>query len=94
MNDPSALAVASRGDIGRMVVGRAVRVAVLGTLIGVAIVIAAGPTVTPLLFETSARDPIAFAFAVVVLLTIALLAAVVPTRRAARVDPIIALRSE
>jgi predicted permease len=85
---------ASRGDIGRMVVGRAVRVAVVGTLTGFAIVIAAGPTVTPLLFETSARDPIAFALAVVVLLTIALLAAVVPTRRAARVDPIIALRSE
>jgi predicted permease len=85
---------ASRGDIGRMVIGRAVRVAVLGALIGFAIAIAAGPTVKPMLFETSARDPLAFAFAIVVLVTIALLAAVVPTRRASRVDPIIALRSE
>ena len=85
---------ASRGDIGRMVVGRAVRVVVFGALIGFAIVIAAGSTVKPLLFETYAREQLAFAFAVVVLLTIALLAAVVPTRRAARVDPIIALRSE
>jgi ABC-type antimicrobial peptide transport system permease subunit len=85
---------ASRGDIGRMVVGRAVRVAVLGAFIGFAIAIAAGPTVKPLLFETSAREPLAFLFAVVVLVTIALVAAVVPTRRASRVDPIIALRAE
>jgi predicted permease len=85
---------ASRADIGRMVVGRAVRVAVFGALIGFAIVVAAGPLVTPLLFETSAREPLAIVFAVMVILTIALLAAVVPTRRAARVDPIIALRSE
>jgi ABC-type antimicrobial peptide transport system permease subunit len=85
---------ASRGDIGRMVVGRAVRVAAAGALIGFAIAVAAGPTVAPLLFQTSAREPLAFLGAAVVLFTVALLAAVVPTRRAARVDPIVALRSE
>ena len=85
---------AGRGDIGRMVMGRAVRVAVIGALIGFAITISAGPVVSPLLFQTSARDPLAFALAAAVLFGIALLAAVVPTRRAARVDPIIALRAE
>ena len=85
---------AGRADIGRMVIGRAVRVAVFGALIGFAITISAGPVVGPLLFQTSPRDPLAFVLAAAVLLSVALLAAVVPTRRAARVDPIIALRSE
>jgi predicted permease len=85
---------AGRGDIGRMVIGRAVRVAVIGALIGFAITVAAGPVVGPLLFQTSAREPLAFALAAAVLFSVALLAAVVPTRRAARVDPIIALRAE
>jgi len=85
---------AGRADIGRMVIGRAVRVAVFGALIGFAITISAGSVVGPLLFQTSPRDPLAFALAAAVLLGVALLAAVVPTRRAARVDPIIALRSE
>ena len=85
---------AGRGDIGRMVVGRAVRVAGSGAVAGFAIAIVAGPTVRPLLFQTSAREPIAFVVAAAILFAVALLAAVVPTRRAARVDPIIALRSD
>jgi putative ABC transport system permease protein len=85
---------ASRGDIGRMVVRRALRVALLGDMGGFFIAIVAGPTVRPLLFETSDREPLAFAFAAAILFGTALLAAVVPTRRASRVDPIIALRSD
>ena len=85
---------AGRADIGRMVVGRAVRVAVFGAVIGFAIVLAAESTVAPLLFQTSAREPIAFVVAVAILFAVALLAAIVPTRRASRVDPIIALRSD
>jgi ABC-type antimicrobial peptide transport system permease subunit len=69
-------------------------VATFGLGIGFAIAIAAGPVVTPLLFQTSAREPVAFALAAVVLFGIAILAAIVPTRRAVRVDPIIALRSD
>jgi putative ABC transport system permease protein len=85
---------ARRVDVGRMVVMRAVKVATLGLGIGSAIAIAAGPTVTPLLYQTSAREPVAFAFAAVVVVLVALLAAVLPTRRAVRVDPIAALRSD
>jgi ABC-type antimicrobial peptide transport system permease subunit len=77
-----------------MVVGRAVRVAVAGALIGFSIAIAAGSAVEPLLFQTSVHDPTAFAAAAAVLFAVALLASVVPTRRAARVDPIVALRSD
>jgi putative ABC transport system permease protein len=85
---------ARRVDVGRIVIVRALKVAALGLAIGFAIALAAGPIVTPLLFETSAREPAAFASAAAVLFAVALLAAVVPTRRAARVDPIIALRSD
>ena len=63
-------------------------------MIGFSITIAAGPVVGPLLFQTSAHEPAAFVVAAAILFTVALLAAVVPTRRAARVDPIIALRSD
>ena len=85
---------AGRRDIGRIVMGRAVRVASVGAVAGFAIAIAAGPTVAPLLFQTSAREPIAFIAAAGILFGIAVLAAVVPSRRAARVDPIIALRAD
>ena len=85
---------AEGSDIRRMVVGRAVRVAVVGALIGFAIAIAAGPTVGPLLFQTSSRDPSAFLAAAAVLFTVAVLAAIVPMRRASRVDPIVALRAD
>ena len=70
------------------------RVAIVGAIIGFAIAMAAGPTVTPLLFQTSPHDPTAFVVAAVVLFSVALLAALVPSRRASRVDPIVALRSE
>lgn len=85
---------AGRGDIARMVVGRAVRVAFFGAAIGFSIAFAAGPAVTPLLYETSAREPLAFGGAAAVLFAVALLAAIVPTRRASRVDPIVALRAD
>jgi len=85
---------AGKGDIGRMVIGGAVRVAIAGAVIGFAIAIAAGPTVTPLLFQTSAHDPAAFLIAATVLFAVALLASLVPTRRASRVDPIVALQAD
>jgi len=50
--------------------------------------------VTPLLFQTSAHDPTAFLIAAAVLFAVALLAAVIPTRRASRVDPIVALQAD
>jgi ABC-type lipoprotein release transport system permease subunit len=50
--------------------------------------------IEPLLFETPARDPVAFAVAGGLLLGIALAASLAPGARAARVDPLRALRSE
>ena len=50
--------------------------------------------VKPLLFQESPRDPLVFAVVAVVLLAVAALASFVPARRAARVDPMRALRTE
>ena len=47
-----------------------------------------------LLFEVQAHDPILLTLSLLILLTVAFLAAWVPARRAARVDPVVALRYE
>ena len=68
------------------------------TLIGCALGIAGAITVTrfigSLLYGVGAFDPLTFATTTLVLLVVALIACWLPARRAARVDPIIALRAE
>jgi len=50
--------------------------------------------VEKLLFDTPARDPIAFGGAVATILLVAVLATLIPARRATKVDPVVALRTE
>jgi ABC-type antimicrobial peptide transport system permease subunit len=63
-------------------------------LIGVPAAVVATSTLASLLFGVTSRDPIAFAQAALVLLVSAVLAAVIPARRAASIDPARALRSD
>jgi len=53
-----------------------------------------GGVVAPLLFQTSPREPVAFALAAVMIVVVAALASFVPAWRASRVDPVSALRGE
>ncbi len=81
-------------NVLRLVLGQAMRLALLG--LGIGIVAAAGATrlIRSLLYGISASDPAALIFVAVLLIGVVLLATYIPARRAMRVDPIIALRYE
>jgi len=83
---------ASRRDILSMIVGSAMRMAVLGLGIGVLLALALSRTLTALLYETPSTDPITFTVVVAVLGAVALFASYLPARRAARITPVEALR--
>jgi ABC-type antimicrobial peptide transport system permease subunit len=66
----------------------------VGAAVGVASALALGSAAESLLFQMSGRDPMVFAAATIVLITVALCAGLIPAQRAARVDPMTALRYE
>lgn len=77
-----------------LVIGQGLRLAAIGVAAGLAVATAATTLVRGLLFDTSATDPVIYVSLSVLLLTMAALACYVPARRAMRVDPMTALRSE
>jgi putative ABC transport system permease protein len=85
---------AKRGNVVSMVVRRAVSVAAPGIGLGIAGAFALTRVLASALFEVEPSDPATFATVSVLLFAVALAAAVVPTRRATRVDPLVALRHE
>ena len=85
---------ARRGDVFRLVIGNAVLLAALGVAIGLGASLGLTRFMRSLLFEVSASDPLTFACVGVLLASVAAFAAYLPARRAASVDPLIALRYE
>jgi putative ABC transport system permease protein len=85
---------ARSADVVRLVVGQGVRFAAAGIAIGGAIAYWAGRFIGPLLFDVSPRDPVVYGVVAVVLLAVAVVATVVPARRATRVDPVLAMRGD
>jgi ABC-type antimicrobial peptide transport system permease subunit len=81
-------------DVLRMVVGQALRLAALGLLVGGASALVLSRTLVSLLFELTPTDPATFAMVALVLGAAALLAGALPALRAARLDPLEALRQE
>ncbi|HSB74783.1 MAG TPA: ABC transporter permease, partial [Terriglobales bacterium] len=77
-----------------LVVRQGVTPALLGLIVGFAAALAAAGVLSAFLYGIQARDPASFAGSVALLLLVALFAAYVPARRAARVDPASALRWE
>jgi putative ABC transport system permease protein len=85
---------AQLGDVVRLVVGQGLRHGVAGIVIGGAIALGAARFIKPLLFDVSPRDPLVYGIVTTVLLGVAIAASMIPARRASRVDPNVALRSE
>jgi ABC-type antimicrobial peptide transport system permease subunit len=89
------VALGARGaDIGRMVVGQALRPIALGVVVGIPLAIGSMRLLQHHLTATAAGDPLAIAMAVTVLTLCGVAAALIPARRASRIDPIQALRQE
>ena len=76
------------------VIGDGLRLAGLGVVLGLGGAVALTRLVSSLLFDTSATDPLIYASLSALLLAMAAIACYVPARRAMRVDPMTALRSE
>jgi len=85
---------ASPATIARTIVVESVGAAVVGIVAGIALTAVLGGFLEHLLVDVSARDPWTVMAVAGTVLTGALLASAAPARRAARVDPVVALRSE
>src|SRR5579872_65831 len=85
---------AQAGKVLTMVVRQGIAPALLGLGIGFAAAMAAAGLLGALLYGIQPRDPVTFAISASLLLLVALFAAYIPARRAARVDPASALRWE
>ncbi len=81
-------------DVASLVVREGAAVTAAGAAVGLLGALALGRVLEGLLFETSARDPLALAGVVALVVLVGLAAAWLPARRASRVDPAQALRSE
>jgi predicted permease len=85
---------ASRGDVVGIIVRQTLVLLALGVGLGVVLALAAVRSAGSLLFGLQPNDPLTFAGASALLITIALIASFLPARRASRVDPMVALRYE
>ena len=85
---------ASRRDVLALIVGGAMRLALAGLAAGLVLAAGAGRLLRSQIFGVSPLDPVTFVGVIALLAAVALLAAWLPARRAARVDPIVALQAE
>jgi ABC-type antimicrobial peptide transport system permease subunit len=85
---------AAPADVSRLFLREGVALAGVGLAAGLAIAVAAARALTAMLFGITATDPLTFLGVAGVLSLTAILASYLPARRAARVDPMEALRAE
>ncbi|HKI72761.1 MAG TPA: ABC transporter permease, partial [Verrucomicrobiae bacterium] len=89
------LALGARGeDVLKMVVGQGMRAVLVGVLCGSVVAVALTRFLAAQLYSVTPTDPITFASVVLIFISVAVVACLVPALRAARVDPMEALRYE
>jgi putative ABC transport system permease protein len=85
---------ARAGDVARLVVGDGLAPVWVGLATGIAAALALTRVLSSFLFGLGPRDPVSFAATALGLILVAALAAYLPARRATRIDPVVALKSE
>jgi ABC-type antimicrobial peptide transport system permease subunit len=81
-------------DVLRLVVGQGMKPVLFGLVAGLAAALALGRLIASQLYQVSAHSPLLFVGTIVLLGTAALLACLFPARRASRLNPVTALRTE
>lgn len=84
----------SPADVLRAIVGRGLRLSMIGIVLGLAGAVFLTRMISSFLYGVTRTDPLTFAFVSLTLAGVALLASYIPARRAARIDPMAALRCE
>ncbi|HMG05929.1 MAG TPA: FtsX-like permease family protein, partial [Chthoniobacterales bacterium] len=85
---------AQASDVFKLVVGYGIRLVFIGVGIGLVGALLSTRLVSTLLFGVSAIDPLVFVTGSALLIIVAIAASFLPARKAARVDPVVALRAE
>lgn len=85
---------AQRRDVARLILSRGLALTLTGLAIGLAAAVSLGRYLETLLYEIKPADPLTLGSVALLLLAIALLAVLLPARRASRVDPMVVLRYE
>ncbi|MEO8635434.1 MAG: ABC transporter permease [Gemmatimonadales bacterium] len=85
---------AAAPSVIRLVVGQGLRLTFAGVLLGLLAAAAGTRAMASMLFEVDPLDPLTFMAVALILVLVAALASWLPARRATRVDPVVALRSE
>jgi putative ABC transport system permease protein len=85
---------AQRRDVLKLILTQGLKLAAIGIALGLGAAVALTRWMESLLFEVRPTDPLTFSLTALSLLLVALLACLVPARRATKVDPLVALRQE
>lgn len=85
---------AQRQSVLQMVLGETMKLVLAGVVVGVPAALAASRLLSSILFGLKATDPVSLSAVVALLSLVALLAGLIPARRATKVDPMVALRYE